>query len=65
MATEVAIELAYNLLKELNIRHMKVLKDHLELDYIIGNQQIIAFGNTEDELVENFYYLYQELVNPA
>ena len=59
------LNLAYNLLKKLGIAHMTVLKDRLELKYQFENQAIIAYGGSEEELVENFYYLYEELQRPA
>lgn len=62
--TEV-LSLAYNLLEELNIRRVYQFKDHLEIHKEFDNQAIIAKGATEEEVIENFYYLYQELVNPA
>ena len=65
MPQELILEQGYNLLKTLGIVHMKVLKIRLELEHTFGNQKIIAYGQTEKELVENFYYLYQELQKPA
>jgi len=55
------LTLAYNLLQELGIRRVKVFPDHFEIKYETDNQAVIAYGSTEEELVENFYYLYQEL----
>ena len=55
------LSLAYDLLQKLCIRRIYVLPDHLEIRYEVDNQAIIAYGSTEEELVENFYSLYQEL----
>jgi len=59
------LELGYKLLKELNIKFYYQLEDRLEIRYYFDNQAIIAYGNTEEECVSNFYDLYQGLVNPA
>ena len=59
------IESAYKLLEDLGIRYVVFNRDHLELQYNFPNQQITAFGKTEEEVVENFYHLYQILTNPA
>lgn len=58
------LSLAYNLLKELNIKTVYEYKDHLEIRYYKDNQAIIAYGKNDKELIENFYELYQELYNP-
>ena len=55
------LTLAYNLLQELGIRRIRVFPDYFEIRYEVDNQAVIAYGSTEEELVENFYYLYQEL----
>lgn len=60
-----AINAAYNLLKELNIHRVFQFKDHLEIRKEFENQAIIAMGGTEEEVLENFYQLYNELFNPA
>ena len=59
------LQLGYELLKELGITTVKVYPNKLEIIKTFDNQQIIAWGKTEEEVVENFYYLYQELVNPS
>lgn len=59
------LELACKLLEQLSINRIFVYKDHLEIRKEFENQAIIAYGKTENEVIENFYYLYQELVNPA
>jgi hypothetical protein len=65
MPNESLLSLGYNLLKELGIAHMHVLDDRLELEHTFGNQKIIAYGQTEKELVENFYSLYLDLKKSA
>ena len=59
------LELGYQLLEKLNIRRLYVFPEHLELHFTNDNSKIIAFGNTEEEVIENFYQLYQEMYNPA
>ena len=59
------LELGYELLKSLGITTLIVYPDKLEITKTFDKQQIIAWGKTETEVVENFYYLYQELMNPS
>lgn len=59
------INAAYDLLKALNIHRVFQFKDHLEIRKEFDNQAIIAKGATEEEVIENFYQLYNELFNPA
>lgn len=60
---ETILQLGYQLLEQLGITHMQVHKKGLRIVKMFDNQKIIAFGDTQDEVVYNFYYLYQELVN--
>lgn len=65
MAETEIIAAAYNLLKELNIHRIFQFKDHLEIRKEFDNQAIIARGKTEEEVIENFYQLYNELFDAA
>ena len=56
---------AYNLLRELGINQVMCCKFEFRIQYDLPNQQIIAFGHTEQEVVENFYDLYNEFKNPV
>lgn len=59
------INAAYSLLEELKINRIFQFKDHLEIRKEFENQAIIAMGETEEDVIENFYQLYNELFNPA
>lgn len=57
------LELGCKLLQELGIRTVFVLKDHLEIRYEGEGKQVIAFGKTEKEAIENFYELHEQAFN--
>jgi len=58
------LELGCNLLQELNIHTLFVLRDHLEIRYEGKGKQIIAFGSTEEEVIQNFYEIYEQAFSP-
>ena len=55
------LESAYGLLHELGINTMSRCGNRLSISYEYNNKKAVGFGETQDEVVLNFYNIYHEL----
>ena len=49
------------LLQDLNVKQMVKKPDRFEISYFFDNKGVVAYGQTEVEVIKNFYELYQEI----